>query len=315
VLRPSVIVHPSPIGLDDAELATHLEKRVEAYDRSHERRGSGVGELPAWLKVVTLGNRTERSLPLRPSAIVEQQGIVLALQRLTWLGANREGVAQHWLHATHRGDAEVGNDWPAYELHDVVDKLCIHALAIGGLAILKPRHATSVTIACLASLEGFQRGAIGFLRTDYDYAHGIGSFLVGCWLDCTSHMGLPPSSSHKLKSLGIERLNLGSEACSEAKAIKEQAGGIAPVEHEARQSAESGEPLSHIATRSPRPDRFEKLVRLDRVEATRRSPVGQILIVGLLAKRKDARKNQHHLGRIEGRRETAKLDATSRAKL
>ena len=315
VLRPALVVHPSPIGLDDAELATHFVERGKASDRGHERRGSGVGELPAGLKVVSLGNSIERSLPLRPSAIVEQQGIVLALQRLTGLGANGEGVAQHRLHATHRGDAEVGNDWTAYELHDVVDKFCIHTLAIGGLAIFQPRHATSVTIACLASLEGFQRGAIGFLRTDYDYAHGIGSFLVGCWLDCTSHMGLPPSSSHKLKSLGIERLSLGGEACSEAKAIKEQAGGIAPVEHEARQSAESGEPLGYIATRSPRPDRFEKLVGLDGVEATRRSPVGQVFIVGLLAKRKDARKNQHHLGRIEGRRETAELNATSRAKL
>lgn len=315
VLRPALVVHPSPIGLDDAELATHFVERGKASDRGHKRRGSRVGELSAGLKVISLGNSTERSLPLRPSAIVEQQGIVLALQRLTGLGANREGVAQHWLHATHRGDAEVGNDWTAYELHDVVDKFGIHSLAVGGLAVFQPRHATSVTIACLASLEGFQRGTIGFLRTDYDYAHGIGSFLVGCWLDCTSHMGLPPSSSHKLKSLGVEGLNLRGDASAEAEAIKKQARGVAPVEHEARQPAESGELLSHISTRSPRPNRLEKLVGLDEVEATRRSPVRKVFVVGFLADRQDARQNQHHLGRVEGRRETAKLDATSRAKL
>ena len=128
-------------------------------------------------------------------------------------------------------------------------------------------------------------------------------------------MGLPPSSPHKLKSLGVEGLSLGSETCPEAKAVKEQAGGIPPVEHEAGQPAESGELLGHIPTRSPRPDRLEKLVGLNRVEATSRSPVRQVFIVGFLAERQDARQNQHHLGRVERGRKATKLDATSRAKL
>lgn len=102
---------------------------------------------------------------------------MLALQRLARAWADGEGVAEDRLHTTDSCDAEVGNDWTADEVHNVVDKFGINALAVGRLAVFKPRHATSVTIACLASLEGFECRAVRGLGTDYDYAHGGCSFL------------------------------------------------------------------------------------------------------------------------------------------
>ena len=106
-----------------------------------------------------------------------------------------------------------------------------------------------------------------------------------------------------------------SDAGTEAKAIKEQAGGIAPVEHEAGQPAESGELLGNIPPRSPRPDCLEKLVGLDRLQPAMGSPVRKVGVVGFLANREDARQDQHNLGRVESCRESTELDAASRAKL
>jgi len=128
-------------------------------------------------------------------------------------------------------------------------------------------------------------------------------------------MGLPPSSRHNLKSLRVVRLNLRSDAWAEAKTIKEQARGIAPVEHEAGQPAEGRELLGHIPPRSPRPDRFEKLVGLDRLQPAMGSPVRKVGIVGFLADREHASQDEHNLGRVERCREGTELDATSRAKL
>jgi hypothetical protein len=113
---------------------------------------------------------------------VKQDGIVLSLQRLAWARTDWEGMAEDRLDPTNRSDSEVGDYRTLLSLHDVVDKFRIHSFAVGWPSVFQPRYATSVTIACLASFEGFHGRAVLACRTDYDYAH-IVSFLSWFGLD------------------------------------------------------------------------------------------------------------------------------------
>jgi hypothetical protein len=86
-------------------------------------------------------------------------------------------MAEDRLHTAHSCDAEVGYNWTALRLHNIVDEFGIDPLAESRLAIFVPRHATAVTIATLATLEGFETRAVFLARTYYDYAHIILFFL------------------------------------------------------------------------------------------------------------------------------------------
>jgi hypothetical protein len=89
-------------------------------------------------------------------------------------------MAEDWLHTADSCNAEVGYDRTALRLHNIVDEFGIDSLAESRLAIFKPRYATAVTIATLATLEGFEGRAVFLAGTYYDYAHIVFSFLVGC---------------------------------------------------------------------------------------------------------------------------------------
>jgi hypothetical protein len=82
-------------------------------------------------------------------------------------------MAEDWLHTAHGCDAEVGYNWTALRLHNIVDKFGIDPFAESRLAVFEPRYATAVTIATLATLEGFKSRAVFLARTYYDYAHII----------------------------------------------------------------------------------------------------------------------------------------------